>query len=66
MKQITINLPDTLARELERVSEKLGIRPDELLLVSLQEKVAEHDAGFSDALKHVLQKNAELYRRLAQ
>ena len=65
MKQITVNLPDNLADELQNISEKLGVKPEDLLLVSLQEKIAHTDEAFSEAMTRVLKKNAELYRRLA-
>jgi hypothetical protein len=65
MKQLTITLPEEIAEQLKDASEKIGVKPEELLLVSLKEKLANMDSDFTDAMKYVLKKNAELYRRLA-
>ena len=66
MTQLTITLPEEIAARLTEAAEEIGVRPEDLMLVSLQEKLANLDADFSDAMRQVLQKNAELYRRLAQ
>jgi len=66
MEQLTITLPQEIAEQLKDASEKLGVTPEELLLISLQEKLANLDSDFTDAMKYVLKKNAELYRRLAK
>jgi len=65
MEQITIALPPEVATQLRSTAKNLGIEPEDLLLASLQEKLAKLDAEFLDAMKYVLKKNAELYQRLA-
>ncbi len=65
MKQITVTLPEEIAEQLKDASEKIGVKPEELLLASLQEKLANLDSDFTDAMQYVLKKNAELYKRLA-
>ena len=65
MEQLTITLPEEVAEQLKDASEKIGVRPEELLLASLQEKLANLDSDFTDAMKYVLQKNADLYKRLS-
>jgi hypothetical protein len=65
MEQITISLPEEVATQLKDASKKIGIKPEDLMLVSLQEKLANLDSEFTDAMKYVLKKNAELYTRLA-
>ena len=65
MEQITVTLPKNLAEQLRDASEKIGVKPEALLLLSLQEKLVNLDKEFTDTMKHVLQKNAELYERLA-
>lgn len=65
MKQLTITLPEEIAEKLREASKKIGVKPEDLLLTSLQEKLANLDSDFTDAMKYVLQKNAELYKRLA-
>lgn len=65
MKQITVTLSEEIAEKLRDASEKIGVKPEELLLASLQEKLANLDSDFTDAMHYVLKKNAELYKRLA-
>ena len=65
MEHITISLSEEVAAQLKDASKKIGIKPEDLVLVSLQEKLANLDSEFTDAMKYVLRKNAELYKRLA-
>ncbi|MCH8019253.1 DNA-binding protein [candidate division KSB1 bacterium] len=65
MEHLTISLPEEVAAQLKDASKKIGIKPEDLMLVSLQEKLANLDSEFTDAMKYVLMKNAELYKRLA-
>ena len=65
MEHLTISLPDEVATQLKDASKKIGIKPEDLLLVSLQKKLANLDSEFTDTMKYVLKKNAELYKRLA-
>jgi hypothetical protein len=66
MTQLTITLPEEIAARLTEAAEEIGVKPEDLMLVSLQEKLANLDSDFSAAMKQVLKKNAELYKRLAQ
>jgi hypothetical protein len=66
MEHLTITLPDEVATQLRTVAKNSGVKPEEFLLASLQEKLATLDAEFVDAMRYVLKKNAELYKRLAQ
>ncbi len=65
MEQLTINLPKEIAEQLKEASTKIGVKPEDLLLVSLKEKLENMDSDFTDAMKYVLNKNSELYKRLA-
>jgi len=65
MEQITLTLPEETAEQLKDASKKIGVKPEEFLLTSLQEKLANLDSDFTDAMHYVLKKNAELYKRLA-
>ena len=65
MEKINIELPDDIANKLKKVSKKIGVKPEDFMIVSLQEKLASLDPDFAEAMKHVLKKNAELYRRLS-
>jgi antitoxin FitA len=65
MKTLEVHLPEETASKLEEAAERLSITPEELLVRSLEEKLAQLDAEFRDAADYVLAKNAELYKRLA-
>ena len=65
MASLTISLNDEELRYPEQTAQKFGIRVEELVRLGVDEYVARH-RRFEQAAKYVLQKNAELYRRLAQ
>jgi hypothetical protein len=65
MKTLEVQLPDQTASRLEEAAERLSVSPEELLLLSVEEKLAQLDAEFRESSDYVLKKNAELYRRLA-
>jgi len=64
MKTVDVSLPDEVALEVEKVASGRGLSVDEYLRLSLEEKLA-WDEKFERAAKYVLEKNVELYRRLA-
>ena len=65
MNTLELHLPEQTASKLEEASVRLSLSPEELLLISLEEKLAQLDAQFQRASDYVLEKNAELYKRLA-
>lgn len=65
MKTIEVQLPEQTASKLEEAAERLSVSPEELLVLSVEEKLAQLDAEFRDSSDYVLKKNAELYDRLA-
>ena len=60
-----IQLPEETASKLERAADRLNISPELLAVISIDEKLAQLDQEFRTSADHVLQKNAELYRRLS-
>jgi len=64
MKTVALTLPDEVAVEAEKLASRHGMSLSEYLTLSVEEKLA-RDEGFEAAAKYVLEKNAELYRRLA-
>jgi len=64
MASLTISLNDEELRYPEQTAQKFGIRVEELVRLGVDEYVARH-RRFEQAGRYVLQKNAELYRRLA-
>ena len=65
MKTVEFKLPEETANRLEDAAQKIGVSADDLLRISVEEKLARLDESFQKAAEHVLSKNAELYRRLA-
>lgn len=65
MKTLEVRLPEKTASRLEEAAGHLNVSPEELLLLSVEEKLAQLDAEFRESSDYVLKKNAELYRRLA-
>jgi len=65
MKTLEVQLPEETASKLEHAAERLSLSPEQLLLLSIEEKLSQLDEEFRDATAEVLQKNADLYRRLA-
>jgi hypothetical protein len=64
MKTLEIHVPDEVASKIEQAANHLGISIEELLRASFEEKI-QRDAQFENAAARVLEKNAELYRRLS-
>ncbi len=65
METLNIKLTDQTVARLEAAAERLGLTPEQLLEISLEEKLSRLDKDFLDAAQYVLEKNAELYNRLA-
>jgi glutamyl-tRNA reductase len=64
MKTLEIHVPEDVAAKIEQAAEHKGLSLDELVRVSIEEKLARDDQ-FEKAAQHVLTKNAELYERLS-
>ena len=65
MKTLEVQLPEQTLSKLKEAAERLSISPEELLVLSLEEKLAQLDVEFQQAADYVLTKNTELYKRLA-
>ncbi len=65
MSTLTINLTDDRIRALEKLSNRLNIPSSELVRMSIEEILTRPDDTFQDALKYVLEKNSQLFKRLA-
>ncbi|MBV9070898.1 MAG: DNA-binding protein [Acidobacteria bacterium] len=64
MKLLELNVPDEVASRIEEAAQLRGLTVEQLLQYSVEEKL-QRDAEFSRAVDHVIEKNAELYRRLS-
>jgi len=65
MKTLTLQLSDDTAQRLEVLAEKLCVSPEEIVQAGLAEQLSRLDNEYEQAADRVLQKNAELYRRLS-
>lgn len=65
MESVVVNLPDQLAVKVKEAASKIGISPEDFIKSGVEEKLLLLDSDFRNAIEHVLNKNAELYRRLA-
>jgi len=65
MRTLEVELPDETAAKLHEAAEKLGMTPESLARITVEEMLARFDQDFLAAASYVLNKNAELYRRLA-
>jgi hypothetical protein len=65
MTAITIALPDDRLLQLKEMATRFGVMPEELVRVSIEALLTRPEEAFEQAVDYVLEKNAELYRRLA-
>lgn len=65
MSTVTLSLPEDKAAQLTRAAEQLGVTVEELLQ-RITDDFLSRQVEFAAASEYVLQKNAELYRRLAK
>ena len=65
MTSITITLPEDRLAKLREIAARLNVTPEDLARVSIEELLTRPDEAFKQAAEYVLDKNSELYRRLA-
>jgi predicted transcriptional regulator len=65
MTSLTVRLSDSQAEQLAREAQRLGVSAEELLRAAVIDLLETRDEAFLAAARHVLEKNTELYRRLA-
>ncbi|AUX46969.1 DNA-binding protein [Sorangium cellulosum] len=63
--KLAIDLSPSQADRLRERAKSLGLQPEELARAAVADLLTIPDDEFRDAAEVVLQKNAELYRRLA-
>lgn len=63
--KLAFELPPAQAARLRKEADRLGVAPDELAKAALVDLLATNDPDFDAAARRVLDKNRELYRRLA-
>jgi hypothetical protein len=62
---ITIAVPDDRLLKLKEKAAYFSVSPEELVRISVEELLTRPEEAFQRAVDYVLDKNAELYRRLA-
>lgn len=65
MTTLTISLPEERLVKLQEMAARFSVTPEELASVGVEELLSRPEEAFERAARYVLQKNAELYRRLA-
>ena len=65
MKVLELQLSEQTASRLQEAAKRLGISPEQLSILSIEEKLAQIENEFRRSAEYVLQKNADLYRRLS-
>lgn len=65
MSDITVTVPEAQLTQLKEKAARLGLTVMDLVLLSIEEILAQPDEDFRQAADYVVHKNAELYRRLA-
>ena len=63
-KTFEVHVPDELASRIEQAATARGLSVEQLVKMSVEEMI-DRDAQFESAAARVLEKNAELYRRLS-
>lgn len=65
MTTMTLHIDDAKADALRNKARRVGLEAEQLLAVSVDDLIGPPDADFEEAVRRVLSKNRELYRRLA-
>lgn len=63
--KLAIVLSDEQANRLREGADRLGIEPEQLALAAVMDLIASAGPDFDSAATRALEKNRELYRRLA-
>lgn len=64
-KSIEIMLSDERLAVLQELADRYQISTEDLIRAGIDDLISRTDAEFRDTLKHVMDKNSELYDRLA-
>jgi predicted DNA-binding protein len=65
MTSIRVSLSDEELRRLEELSKREGITVEQMVRLGINDFIGQPDESFRTAVKRVMEKNAELYRRLS-
>ena len=65
MTSLTITITDEHMLQLKAIADRFKIRPEDLARVGIEELLSQPDELFQKAARQVIERNAELNRRLA-
>ena len=65
MTRIIVEIDDHKAAILEDKAKKFGLLPEEFVTASIEDLISQPDPDLEAAIRKVLSKNQELYKRLA-
>ena len=65
MARITVEIEDSKAALLQEKAEKFGILPDQFVTASIEDLIGQPEPAFEEAMRKVITKNKDLYKRLA-
>ena len=65
MATLTISLSDDEMRRLEALGKREGLTVEQMVCLGIHDFIGQPDDAFHTAAKRVMEKNAELYRRLS-
>ncbi|OGP83814.1 MAG: hypothetical protein A2Z08_06670 [Deltaproteobacteria bacterium RBG_16_54_11] len=65
MTKIVVEIEDSKAVLLRERAEKFGLLPDQFVTASIEDLICRPEPDFEEAMRRVLAKNEELYKRLA-
>ena len=62
---ISVEVPDAEGKQLQEVADRLKVQAEQLVSAALRDLLANAEADFEHAATRVVEKNKELYKRLA-
>lgn len=65
MTTVTVSLSDEEMRRLEELSKREGLTVEQMVRLGINDFIGQPDESFRAATRRVMEKNAELYRRLS-
>ena len=65
MSTLTITISEDRLAKLQEIADRFNIKPEDLARVSIEELLTRPEESFQQVADYILQKNADLYRRLA-
>jgi hypothetical protein len=66
MPTITITLPEEKATKIREIAKNMNIDPEELIKVGIEDLISIPEDEIRKAMSYVVEKNKELYIRLAK